>query len=292
MIKTGTNEAPLTSQDWNELWNVKQSLHQLNHDADFWNSRAKSFTNKDTPGSYTDRFLALADIKPGDSVFDMGCGTGNLSIPLARNGHKVLSADFSTAMLAQLTKRIEEEGLKDICVRELSWEDDWEKAGIEPDSFDVCIASRSIITHDIRESLLKLSSVARRYVCITLSCDSSPRIDDRAMRDIGLRVHPSYDDAYTLAILQGEGFYPKVDYIETDRVDIFDDFDAAMEKYSHMVEASIAQYGSDISKDVALDRLDEWLHDNLVKMPIPDGREGLALENPRTATWAFMSWEV
>lgn len=285
-------ETPLTPADWNALWEAKQDLRQMNHDASFWNERAKSFTNKDAPGSYTDRFLELADIKPSDSIFDMGCGTGNLSIPLARAGHEVLSADFSSAMLARLKERIEEESLDDIRTLELSWEDDWKAAGIEAKSHDVCIASRSITTRDIRESLLKLSSVAKRYVCITLSCDSSPRVDDRAMREIGLEVHPSYDDVYAMAILEGEGLYPKIDHIETNRVDIFDNIDAALDKYSRMVEVSITQCGSNTSKDEALKSLEGWLQNNLVETSDPDGAKRLTLKTPRTATWSFMSWEV
>lgn len=183
----GDDIIPLTSRQWNDLWEIKQDLHQADHDAAFWNERAKSFTNKDAPGSYTDCFLKLASIATGESVFDMGCGTGNLSIPLAETGHKVLAADFSSVMLERLTERAHVEGLNNISTKEISWEDDWEHAGIAPKSYDVCLASRSIATHDLRAALLKLTAVAKRAVCITLTCDSSPRIDDRALREIEQR---------------------------------------------------------------------------------------------------------
>ena len=290
---------PETSIEWNELWRLKQSTHKLDHDAKFWNERAKSFTNKDTPGSYTDRFLELADIHAGESVMDMGCGTGNLSIPLASAGHQVLAADFSSVMLEKLKERASAGGLNNIKALELSWEDDWVAAGIKPKSFDVCLASRSIATSDIRSALLKLCETARRYVCITLSCDSSPRIDDRALREIGIQIHSSYDDVYALAILQGEGYFPKIDYIKTKRIDTFDSFDAALEKYTAMIDAVIEQIKSEeskISREEAISKMKDWLGANLIEAHYDedDGNNSrhLRLKVPRDTTWAFMSWEV
>lgn len=292
----GDDIIPLTSRQWNDLWEIKQDLHQADHDAAFWNERAKSFTNKDAPGSYTDCFLKLASIAAGESVFDMGCGTGNLSIPLAETGHKVLAADFSSVMLERLTERAHVEGLNNISTKEISWEDDWEHAGIAPKSYDVCLASRSIATHDLRAALLKLTAVAKRAVCITLTCDSSPRIDDRALREIGAEIRPSFDDVYALAILQGEGYLPKIDYIKTQRVDLFDSFDQALEKYTSMLDAANAQASLSIPRENAISKLKDWLHANLVETTNSKDDEKssrhLCLKEPRNTTWAFMSWEV
>lgn len=287
---------PLTSEGWNELWKAKQARYTIDHDAEFWNKRAKSFTNKDAPGSYTDRFLQLADIREGENIMDMGCGTGNLAIPLAQEGHDVLAADFSSVMLERLQERMRIDSVRSIRTIQLSWYDDWADKGIEPKSFDVCLASRSVATNDLEDALVKLSTTAKRYVCITLSCDSSPRIDDRALREIGLEQHPGYDDVYALAILQGLGFLPKVDHIKTERVDAFDSFDAALEKYTAMLDTTIEQFGSNMPREEAVSRLKDWLRANLIKAD-SEGDDGepsrhLTLKTPRSTTWAFLSWEV
>lgn len=288
----GDSIIPLTSGQWNDLWKAKQALHKQDHDANFWNERAKSFTNKDTPGSYTDRFLELAGIHPEESVMDMGCGTGNLSVPLAIAGHRVLAADFSSGMLDKLKERIAADGISNIETMQLSWEDNWSASGIKPKSYDVCLASRSIATDDIQSALLKLCSTAKRHVAITLSCDSSPRIDDRALREIGIETRPGFDDVYALAILQGEGYFPKVDYIKTKRIDEFADFDEALAKYTDMIDASIKQYGSSITRDEAIERMRRWLHENLTDTDAINATGTLILKNPRMTTWAFLSWEV
>lgn len=285
------HDVPMTAQDWNELWRAKQAVHQLDHDARFWNERAKTFTNKDAPGSYTERFLALADVRPGESVMDMGCGAGNLAIPLAREGCSVLAADFSTAMLERVRDRAAAEGVPGVRTMELSWEDDWRAAGIGPDSFDVCLASRSIATRDLRGALLKLDATAKRRACITLSCDSSPRIDDRALRAIGFTVHPGYDDVYALAILQGEGIFPEVTYIKTERADVFGSLDEVLAKYAKMIDAALPLQDDAASREGAIARMRDWLRANLVEGVGADGAPTFTLKEPRHTMWAFLSWD-
>jgi SAM-dependent methyltransferase len=46
--------------------------------------------------------LAAADPRPGDQVVNLGCGTGQLSLPLAGRRACVLAVDVSPAMIARL----------------------------------------------------------------------------------------------------------------------------------------------------------------------------------------------
>src|ERR1700761_5337560 len=46
------------------------------------------------------RLVAEAGLRPGDSVLDLGTGTGMLAIPFARMGLKVTALDPEPAMLA------------------------------------------------------------------------------------------------------------------------------------------------------------------------------------------------
>lgn len=46
--------------------------------------------------------LAAADVSPGDQVIDLGCGTGQISLPLALQGAEVLAVDVSPAMVRRL----------------------------------------------------------------------------------------------------------------------------------------------------------------------------------------------
>jgi SAM-dependent methyltransferase len=50
-------------------------------------------------------YRMLADER-GGPVLDLGCGTGRLAIPLARDGHRVVGVDLSLSMLARAAARL------------------------------------------------------------------------------------------------------------------------------------------------------------------------------------------
>ncbi len=49
--------------------------------------------------------LAVAEVSPGDQVVDLGCGTGQLSLPLAERGAEVLAVDVSQGMVERLEEK-------------------------------------------------------------------------------------------------------------------------------------------------------------------------------------------
>jgi ubiquinone/menaquinone biosynthesis C-methylase UbiE len=62
--------------------------------------------------------VAKLGIKPGMDVLDLGCGDGTTAIPAARLGANVHGVDISSNLVAAANKRIKEEGLTNITVRE------------------------------------------------------------------------------------------------------------------------------------------------------------------------------
>ena len=155
MPENNTSESfvnPLTARDWNEEWKRLQQARRRFDDASYWDKRSATFTTKDAPNPYVERFLELAGIREGETVFDMGCGTGALSVPLGKRGHKVVAADFSQGMLGQLREALDREGVRTVFPKQMSWEGDWAACGVGPESADVCVASRSIAVADLEGS--------------------------------------------------------------------------------------------------------------------------------------------
>lgn len=297
--KDGTFIPLLTTKDWNEEWIELQRARRASDDASHWDKRAQSYNKPFGHSPYTQRFVEYTDIQPSDSVFDMGCGTGAISIPLAQEGHEVCAADFSQGMLNRLEEDAEQAQVTSLIKPvKMAWEDDWETCGVHPKSYDVAVASRSIATSDIKEALTKLSNVARRKCAVTLSAGSSPRSDQQILTAIGLQKFIGRDFLYAFMVLVQMGYMPEVRYIESLRYDSYHNEYEAYESLAKMVEDASSFVAED-EINQALSNLREWLSVNLVQNPnfgetnkYGEVEKELTLKNPRKIIWAHISWDV
>lgn len=289
----------LTTTDWGAEWVELQKARRAADDAAHWDERSKTYKQADSPTPYVEAFLEYAGVRPGESVLDMGCGTGALAIPLGGMHHSVVAADFSRGMLARVREDCERLGIDDVRCELMSWEDDWTAHGVGPKSVDVALASRSIATADLADSLERLTQVARRRCCITLPTGSSPRVDERVMAAIGLQPLLGRDYLYAFMILSNRGLKPEVRYIPSERLDTFGSQEEAFDKLRKMVADASGDLVDGLAEAEALENLRAWLPENLVENPHagqPDGRGGMQgpwrLREPRVTTWAFIGWDV
>jgi SAM-dependent methyltransferase len=65
---------------------------------------------------YRERVWAelATSFQPGDRVLELGCGTGEDAVWLARRGVRVLATDASAAMLAQTRRKVEAAGVQEL----------------------------------------------------------------------------------------------------------------------------------------------------------------------------------
>ncbi|MDO4183228.1 MAG: methyltransferase domain-containing protein [Coriobacteriia bacterium] len=291
----GTPCAPytplLTTTDWNAEWMELQKARRAADEAAYWNKKSATFGTKDAPSNYVLAFLDQLDLQPGETVFDMGCGNGALAIPLAEAGHKVFGYDFSEGMLRHLEDARQRKGLTNLIETTLmSWEDNWDHFGITENCADVAIASRSIATSNLKDSLLRLNRVARRKVCISLTTGASPRADERVLAALGLQNHIGRDYLYAFNILAQEDLRPSVNYISNAKEDAFDTYEEARESLGRMVRDVTTNLPED-QQIAALQRLDAWLPSDLESFQ-QDGRTRVRLSEPRKLTWACISWDA
>ena len=276
----------LTSTDWNEEWKALQAARKRPDDAGYWDEKAKTFPVKHgVQTGYAERFLQLADIRPGETVLDMGCGTGTLATPLALAGNKVIACDFSQGMLAQMLADQEALGVDGVETHLMSWSDDWEKFGLAENSVDVAIASRSIATDDLQDALMRLNRVARRRACVTLPCGPSPRTDERLLKAIGIEKRLGRDFMYAFNILAANGIDPEVAYIPSVRIELFDSFEEACQGFTSIVKGAVENMVTPEELASIPDRMRAWLEGNLV-----EDERGFHLSEDRKVTWAFIAW--
>lgn len=288
----------LIDTDWGAQWMREQAEYHPDDNVAYWDNRAPRFGTKRGISDYVLAFIEKLALEPEDSVFDMGCGNGALALPLAKAGHRVIARDFSGGMLAALAEEIAAQGVSGIDFAQMSWEDDWQACGVGERIVDVAFASRSIITSDLRASLEKLSKVARKRACVTVSTNASPHVSADILRSLGAKAIKERDSMYTFAILVQMGFHPEVSYIMSRRCDAYDDAEDARAAIERMI-MSAEPYMSIDDARACRENLPAWLEDNLV----PNERAGqlnshneiegpLRLRVPREVRWAFISWEV
>lgn len=82
-----------------------------------WNPQEYDTWYETPLGSLSDRLekelvFSLMDVKPGGSALDVGCGTGNYTIELAKRGLKATGIDSSEEMLAWAEEKARRKGLE------------------------------------------------------------------------------------------------------------------------------------------------------------------------------------
>jgi 2-polyprenyl-3-methyl-5-hydroxy-6-metoxy-1,4-benzoquinol methylase len=84
---------------------VQESRLRWEKNADYWDARMGDESNtfhREIVRPHTEELL---DLRKGDRVLDIACGTGNFSERLAENGADVVAFDFSETMIGHAKRR-------------------------------------------------------------------------------------------------------------------------------------------------------------------------------------------
>lgn len=264
--------------DWNRLWHEEKNTTKKRHSSDYWDSFAPKYRKHPGKSTYETDFLTLADIKPGETVFDMGCASGTLALPLAEAGHNVFAADFSNGMLELLNQQIAERDLSHrITTMHLDWNEDWSCYDIPV--CDVAIASRSMIVSDLESALDKLQSKAKRKVCIVEPTTESPHFNVNIANYIGYSRFQKPDYMYLINILFERGIMPELRYIYSSRTDYFESLEEAASKLIKFFPDTLTA-----AEDMLLR---EYLKAHLVKTE--SGQ--YTYDESWPVRWAYIAWE-
>lgn len=270
--------------DWNALWKRDQDKICGSEDVTFWDSCAPRYRKVLPEGEdpYVEQFYEYSGLLPGETIFDMGCGSGTLAIPFALKGHEIYAADFSPEMLKYLRKGAEEAGVADrIHTLQLDWNEDWSARDLP--LCDVAISSRSFIVKDLSRGILNLESVARRRVCVgAWDTPGSGYIRELA-REIGYE-RPGYGCyVYVMGELMDRDMMPELRWIVNPfRRSTYDSREEAIEK----VRSSFTR---SLSKDQER-ALEEYCRDRL-RFHEEEERSYWKFDVEEISTIAFIRWD-
>ena len=157
---------------WADFW-ARSTFNPMklgNEDqmAEKWNRRSENFgktMGTDARRKRTERVLGfLKDggfFANGAKVLDIGCGTGSLSLPLARMGAVVTALDISSGMLKKVEKTAKEENLNIQIIEGSWWSTDIATLGLAG-QFDLVIAARTPAIRDA-QCLDRMKACSRNY---------------------------------------------------------------------------------------------------------------------------------
>lgn len=267
-------------RDWNAEWMRLSDLRGVVHDAAFWDRRARQLRGGDEASPYVACFIEHLLARAGESVLDVGCGSGALALPLARAGHDVTGLDFSAGMLDLLRRKAAEEGLRNVKTVQAAWDDDWRAAGVA--AADVVIASRSLDVRDLRAALQKLDAFARRRVCITLPADGLLYPQLLAHEAVGRPCVRRGDSDTAVNVLRQMAIEPEVASLEHASTSRYESPEAALGSLRRM----IAPAGE--REEQALER---YVAGHLVETTGADGRRAWKQEPEISVRWVLLAWD-
>lgn len=262
----------LEEMGWNQ---GDPNSRKLNDEVEraFWVKAAPHYTKNGDLNKDTDKIACRLHELLGDGkeVLEIGCGTGNFTVLMARYSKRILGVDFSAAMLDELKKRAEQEGLTNIDMVNAKWED-----YIPEQKPDYIVSVNSLYRiRDMEAALLKMNATASRGVIIIRTIQR-PLLYP-LYRDLGIEVHQCEDYQLMPLMLWRRGIEASVECIHYTR----------KKTYASLAEAE-AEVWNDVGAAVFAER-GAGILDALAEAAVQT-EQGYEVTMPRTTV--FIHWDV
>nr|WP_321513769.1 class I SAM-dependent methyltransferase [uncultured Pseudodesulfovibrio sp.] len=250
---------PDNSTDWSTEWTrayAKSSIIMRRANSpSYWDKRANRFSTMDNGAS--GRIQAVLDHIGLDSettLLDIGCGPGNLAVPLAKSARQVTALDPSEGMLKKLEQRAEKEGVTNIQPLNKGWEEAVVDGDIIP--HDVVLSSYSLIMKDVGKALAAMNAAASRTVCLFWFAGRECFGYDRFWPALfGEEYVAGPDYALLLNLLHSMDIRPEVSIIPQQHVTTYADMDDAVQCWTENLYVS-SQEEQDIIRIILSNTLD------------------------------------
>ncbi len=155
------------------------------------------------PGVLLDR--VLEHVREGDSVLDIGAGSGAFALPLAQRVHCVTAVEPSPAQSSRLESSIRECGITNLRVIRTLWEE-VDVTGIG--RHDIVLAVHSLQMPDIREALRRMVAASKRLVILVHPVEHDLM---NALRSLGVETGPNY--LYLHNTMVQMGLRPRMEFV-------------------------------------------------------------------------------
>lgn len=209
--------------DWTGFW-AKRLECKINKN---WDKAAPGFYKRTRNEDYQDALFDKLILDENDTVLDVGCGEGSVTIPIAKRVKKVIGLDSSPKMLECLEKRADENNISNIeailkPIEELTYE--------EIGDVDVVVCSRSLNgIIPIEEVLSELNKIANKYVFITIFGPENKKIEKDFDKELGIKTEDFPDYNYFFNILFNMEIYANIERFDLNNYREYSSIDEAMD---------------------------------------------------------------
>ena len=259
--------------DWAYFWAKK--LEAKKDRSKDWNKAAPNFGKSAKRDDYHTKLIERIDVNKEETILDLGCGDGTITIPLAKRARSVTGVDSAHKMLEILNEKAQKENIGNI----KTIEEDLSKITIDNvGKHDIVVASRSLNgILNIKETIANINEIAENYVYITLFGPNNWKIEKEFYDSINKEYVEFPSHRYFFNILVDMGIYPNVESLNIGREREYESIEEALEN---------GKWRLDTLNDREKEQLYEYLEDILKK-----GENG-KLSNPNDkADWVLYWWK-
>lgn len=153
--------------NWHEIernndWGVRSRNDAT---AALWNDAAEQWEKRaQREEDFSRRQIEALKLSPNDTVLDICCGTGPLTVWLAQRVKSVTAFDYGEAMLDYVRRKAEQRGLDNVACIQGNWYS--MEPGVDFPQADIAVTRHSPAQGDI----LKFSRCARKYCYSLWNC--------------------------------------------------------------------------------------------------------------------------
>ena len=263
---------------WKRIVVARREQHDAVCDAqgrttgDYWARRAEGFRKFAQDSSAGgDPFIdsVLRQLRPEDTVLDVGAGTGRHTIPLARHARRVTALDPSPAMLGFLREDVASQGLTNVDVVEGGWPD----AAAQAPQADIVLSAHVVYPIEDIVSFLRALDGQSRRLCFLHLMVWQPWFDQLGLWETvhreDRRPQPTYIEVVN--VLHQLGCYANVEIAWSETPRGFDTLDDAVERFAESVAV-----GDDAQRTRLRDTLAERLQPAAGGLVFPQQRHPVA----------------
>ena len=212
--------------DWAYFWEKK--LEAKEDRKKDWDKAAPNFGKSAIRDNYDKELISKLILDSEDTLLDLGCGEGSISLQLYDKVKSITAIDSSCKMIELYDKKIKKEEIKNIKTIQADITD------INIDNVgphDIILASRSLNgILNIQETIANMNEIANKYVFITVFGPNNWKIEKDFYESIDKEYSEFPSHRYLFNILVDMGIYPNIENLDIGKHREYKDINEILEK--------------------------------------------------------------